>query len=91
MKYICVERYLSVCVQQGVRRVTGFCSFEIYWLVKYPSSSAFSQLLVLCGESTGERRFTLPRGCFHSPLEVDRTSSALGMCADTHNPDHVMA
>lgn len=44
-----------------------------------------------CGESVGERRSTLPTGCFHSSLRGGRTSSALGMCVDTQNSDHVMA
>lgn len=42
-------------------------------------------------ESVGERRSTQPTGGFHSPLRGGRTSSALGMCVDTQNSDHVMA
>lgn len=97
MKHICVEGLFSVfCNRLGICRVLHFRLSELNSLMRYPSFSVFVQYLsylssVWCGESVGERRFTLPVGCFPSPLEGGRTHSALGMCVDTHYPDHVMA
>ena len=91
MKYICVEGFLSVFIYEVCRMaelspIRGKAADEVSVVL-----SLYTSLRLRGFKSVGEKRFTLPMGCFHSLLEGGRTRSASGMCANTRNPDHVMA
>ena len=82
MKYICVQAFSEIW---RIRQVKDFRLWELNWLMRNLSSHVFSPTLgcLVWRKWWRKERFTLPRGCFHSPLEGGRTSSALGMCVDT--------
>ncbi len=92
--HMCRGLFHCFCNQQRKCRVMHFGLCEVNWLMRVSvifQPCTFRRLSVLRRKVLEKGDSLCPRGCFHSPLEGGRTSSALGMCVDTHSSDHVMA